>query len=68
MSISAEQVNQPDMQVGFLLGFGKLLGIFLNDCETWQEANVIVLELERNDQIVGPWLLLLQGSFERIVI
>ena len=25
MSISAEQVNQPDMQVGFLLGFGKLL-------------------------------------------
>ena len=26
--ISAEQVNQPDMQVGFILGFGKLLRIF----------------------------------------
>ena len=24
----SEQVNQPDMQVGFLLGFGKLLRIF----------------------------------------
>ena len=28
LSISAEQVSQPDMQVGSLLGFGKLLLIF----------------------------------------
>ena len=28
LGISAEQVNQPDMQVYSLLGFGKLLHIF----------------------------------------
>ena len=28
LSISAEQVSQPDMKVGCLLGFGKLLRIF----------------------------------------
>ena len=66
--MSAEQINQPDLQVGFLLGFEKLSHIFLNECETWQKANVIVSELERNDWIVGRWLPLLQGSFERVVI
>ena len=43
LSISAEQVSQPNMQVGFLLGLGKVLCIYQYECETWQEANVIVL-------------------------
>ena len=44
LSISDKQVSQPDMQADGLLGFGKLLCIFKNYCEIWQEANVIVLE------------------------
>ena len=44
LNISNEKVSQPDMQVGCLLWFEKLLWIFYNKCETWQEANVIVLK------------------------
>ena len=31
LNISAKQVSKPDMQVGCLLGFGKLFNIFQNE-------------------------------------
>ena len=40
----ASRLRQTNMQVGCILGFVKLLCIFQNECETRQEANVIVLE------------------------
>ena len=44
LNISTGRVGQPDLQISCLLWLGKLLCIFSNDCKTWQEANVIVLE------------------------